>query len=239
MRKQNFQFLFLFVILVYSILAQHDKIEKIPSPIWGFPKNPTNNGEKYVALTFDDGPHKHLTPDLLDALKRLDAKVTFFVMGIKVIMHPKIVKRAMAEGHEIANHVWNHPVLSKIPLPEVDRQLRMTSEAIYNATSVYPKVMRPPYGNTNRKLNRHISQDDKYPIIMWSLDTNDWRKPSPREIVESVMKKIDDGTVILCHDIHPGTIEAIPLLVQELKKKGFILKTVSELIELHYLTPPK
>jgi peptidoglycan/xylan/chitin deacetylase (PgdA/CDA1 family) len=227
-------------VLPFLINSQHELSSKIPSPIYSFPKNKATNGEKYVALTFDDGPHEMLTPELLDSLKKLDAKATFFVMGIKVIMHPEIIRRAAKEGHEIANHVWNHPVLTKLTWSDVDIQLAMTGEAISNVTDgkVKTKVMRPPYGNTNRKLINHIVKDVNYPIIMWSLDTNDWRRPGKDEIVKRIMAKVEDGTVILCHDIHPGTIDAIPIAIEELKKKGFQLKTVSELISIHYLTTP-
>jgi peptidoglycan/xylan/chitin deacetylase (PgdA/CDA1 family) len=227
-----------FILLIFvsdKVSSQHPMSEKVPSPIYSFPAN-KNGPAKYVALTFDDGPHNILTHDLLDALKKINAKVTFFVMGIKVIMHPDIVARAYKEGHEIANHVWNHPVLSKISWKDVDKQLADTSQAIFNATSITPKVMRPPYGNTNPKLNRHIANDQKYPVIMWSLDTNDWRRPGSPEIVKRIMAKVEDGTVILCHDIHPGTIQAIPNAIEELRKKGFELKTVSEMIDIHYLS---
>lgn len=225
-------FLYLFFQFNSSVIAQHEKSSQVPSPIWNFPKS-KNNG-KYLALTFDDGPHELLTPDLLDQLKKTNTKVTFFVMGVKAVIHPNILKRAHQEGHEIANHVWDHPVLSKIPWQEVDRQLKATSDAIYNATSAHPKVMRPPYGNTNNKLSRHISSDVQYPVIMWSLDTQDWRRPGSNEIVKRVLDKAEDGTVILCHDIHPGTIEAIPIIIEQMRKKGFEFKTVSELIDLHY-----
>jgi peptidoglycan/xylan/chitin deacetylase (PgdA/CDA1 family) len=224
---------------IHIVDGQHPQSEKIPSPIYSFPANPNKNATKYVALTFDDGPHKILTHDLLDGLKKVGAKVTFFVMGIKVRIHPDIILRAYREGHEIANHVWNHPVLTKISYGDVDRQLSDTSQAVFNATSITTRVMRPPYGNTNNKLNNHISKDQKYPVIIWSLDTNDWKRPGPTEVVKRIMAKVADGSVILCHDIHPGTIEAIPVAIQELQKKGFQLKTISEMIDIHYLSGGK
>lgn len=157
----------------------------MPSALYNFPDVPPVNGSanaKYVALTFDDGPHKVLTPRLLDALKNTKAKVTFFVMGIKVGMHPQILRRAISEGHEVANHAWNHPVLAKLPWEDVKQQLRSTSLRIANLTDVLPNVMRPPYGNTNRKLNDRIYKELGLPVIMWSLDTLDWQRPGVEKV---------------------------------------------------------
>lgn len=187
--------------------------------------------EKYVALTFDDGPHGVLTPRLLDSLSKFTndpVKITLFVMGIKVVMHPNIVKRAHEEGHEIGNHVWDHPVLAKLPWDEVFNQMNKTSNAIYNAIGVHPKVMRPPYGNTRRPLNERIYNTFKQNVIMWTLDTLDWKRPSVEQIVKKAVDNTKPGTIILCHDIHPGTIEAIPKLVEALQRKGFKFRTVSE-----------
>lgn len=191
-------------------------------------------------MTFDDGPHGTLTPRLLDYLTKLpNAKVTFFIMGIKVHLHPKVLQRIVLEGHEIANHAWNHPVLAKLPFEEVSHQLQLTSQAIYNATGYIPKVMRPPYGNTNKKLNDRIFRENSLPVIIWSLDTMDWKHPGRDEIVKRAVDKAVPGTVILCHDIHYDTVEAIPILIEKLQAKGFMFKTVSELIQLHYNSTTK
>jgi peptidoglycan/xylan/chitin deacetylase (PgdA/CDA1 family) len=212
-------------------------IDSVPSTIYSFPgvaPGDDKSGPKYIALTFDDGPHKVLTPRLLDGLKETGAKVTFFVMGVKVDMHPTILRRAMSEGHEVANHAWNHPVLSRLPWEEVSRQLSDTSSALFNVTKERPKVMRPPYGNTNRRLNERIYQETSMPAIMWSLDTQDWQRPGINAIVERVHKKATGGTVILCHDIHPDTVAAVLQFVPEMQKNGFVFKTVSELIKMHF-----
>lgn len=197
------------------------------------------NEAKFIALTFDDGPHQILTPRLLDILKDKAAKATFFVMGVKAVLHPTILTRMHVEGHEVANHVWDHPVLTKISYEKVHDQLARTNDAIKIATNSVPKVMRPPYGNTNAKLNKYISKEEKLPVIMWSLDTRDWMRPSPDEIVSRVVKKAKSGDIILCHDIHPGTIEAIPRIIDEMHKQGYIFVTVSELIANEETTKTK
>lgn len=209
--------------------AKKDPLERVPPTIYSFP-----NKQKYLALTFDDGPHAVLTHRLLDALKDSGAHVTFFVMGIKVLTHPEIVVRAMNEGHEIANHVWNHPVIAKLPWEAVSDQLRLTSEVIRNATGTVPRVMRPPYGNTNKRVNERIAKELGLPVIMWSLDTLDWKRPGVAKIVEQATKRSKPGTVILCHDIHPDTVEAIPKIVEQMRSKGYEFKTVSQLIDFYY-----
>jgi len=112
-----------------------------------------------------------LTPRLLDILKTKDIRVTFFVMGIKAAMHPDIIKRAHDEGHEIANHAWDHPVLTKIARDKVLDQLHRTSATIEGIIHDKPAVMRPPYGNTNGRLNNFIFDHEKLSVILWSYDT--------------------------------------------------------------------
>ena len=168
---------------------------------------PQEEGQKNIALTFDDGPHGTLTPLLLDVLKERNAKATFFVMGVKVAKHKAVLERAHAEGHEIANHVWDHPVLTKITRNDVIDQLSRTNEAIKNTLGIIPKIMRPPYGNTNVKLNEFIQKTGNATVVMWSLDTLDWLRPDPKKIVNFTVRKAKIGDIILCHDIHPSTIE--------------------------------
>lgn len=187
---------------------------------------------KTIALTFDDGPHGTLTPQLLDVLKAKNVSVTFFVMGIKAQLHPEIIKRAHEEGHEIANHAWDHPVLSKIPRETVTDQLKRTTEAIEKAIQATPKTMRPPYGNTNKGLNEYIFKNEKLQVIMWSLDTLDWKRPPVNEIISKTIQRVKPGAVILCHDIHPGTIAAMPELIDHLKKAGYSFATASQLSAL-------
>lgn len=190
-------FTLLFLVLP-CLLATNNAIYSVESQ---------EDGKQNIALTFDDGPHGTLTPMLLTALQGLNAKVTFFIMGIKVVKHEAILRRAAAEGHEIANHVWNHPVLTKINYDAVYDQLLTTNEAIRSVLNVVPTIMRPPYGNTNAKLNEFIQNKGNLSVIMWSLDTLDWKRPNPQKIVDLVLTKAKAGDIILCHDIHPGTVQ--------------------------------
>ena len=151
-------------------------------------------------------------------------------MGVKATLHPQILERAISEGHEVSNHVWDHPVLTKINPQELSSQLTRTSEAIRAATSSDPKTMRPPYGLTNRRNNDLIYGQRGMTIIQWSIDTIDWQFPTPEVIVERVMKRVKNGDVILCHDIHANTINTMPLLIEALKKAGYKLVTSSTMV---------
>ncbi len=122
-------------------------------------------------------------------------------------------------------------MMSKISLSDLHMQLASTTDAIYNASGVSPRLMRPPYGNTNPKLNDHIDRNENLTVVIWSLDTLDWKRPAPQKIVEQTVQRIKPGSVILCHDIHPGTIEAIPLLIAELTKQGYNFLTVSGMLK--------
>ena len=185
---------------------------------------------KTVALTFDDGPHAVLTPRLLDVLRPRGIKVSFYVMGIKAAMHPAILQMAYSEGHEIANHVWDHPVLTKIKETSVMDQINRTNDVIRSAINRFPTTMRPPYGNTNRKLEKYISEAVQLPVILWSLDSLDWRHPPVDKMVSKIIKDVKPGDIILMHDIHAGSIEAVKTLVERLLDKGFTFRTVSELV---------
>ena len=189
----------------------------------------------YIAMTFDDGPSATLTPKLLDLLAAHHIKATFFVIGENVAEHPEIVARAAREGHEIANHSWSHPNFGKMGDESVRRQLQQTDDAIKNATGKRPTLMRPPYGSITAREKRWIHDEFGYDIILWDVDPYDWKRPGPAVVRARILKETRPGSIILSHDIHPGTIEAMPSTFDELEAKGFKFVTVSELI--HMATP--
>ncbi|HMH04111.1 MAG TPA: polysaccharide deacetylase family protein [Candidatus Udaeobacter sp.] len=186
----------------------------------------------YIAMTFDDGPSATLTPKLLDLLTTHHIKATFFVIGENVAEHPEIVARAAREGHEIANHSWSHPNLGKMSDDSVRRQLQQTDDAIKNATGKRPTLMRPPYGSITAREKRWIHDEFAYDIILWDVDPYDWKRPGPAVVRARILKETRPGSIVLSHDIHPGTIEAMPSTFDELEAKGFKFVTVSELIKM-------
>src|SRR5438132_1469846 len=186
----------------------------------------------YTAMTFDDGPSATLTPKLLDLLAAHRIKATFFVIGENVAEHPEIVARAAREGHEIGNHSWSHPNFGKMSDQGVRSQLQRTDDAIKNATGQRPTLMRPPYGSITAREKRWIHDEFGYRIILWDVDPLDWKRPGPAVVRNRILKETQPGSIVLSHDIHPGTIEAMPSTFDALEAKGFKFVTVSELIRM-------
>src|SRR5437899_2458851 len=185
-----------------------------------------------IAMTFDDGPSATLTPKLLDLLATRHIKVTFFVIGENVAEHPEIVARAAREGHEIGNHSWSHPNFGKMGDESVRSQLQRTDDAIKNATGERPTLMRPPYGSITAREKRWIHEEFGYRIILWDVDPYDWKRPGPAVVRNRILKETQPGSIVLSHDIHPGTIEAMPSTLDALAAKGFKFVTVSEVIRM-------
>jgi len=193
----------------------------------------------YIALTFDDGPHPTLTPKLLDLLAARHLKATFFVVGQNAAEHPDILKRAVREGHEIGNHSWSHPNLGKMSDEAVRRELQKTDDAITAAIGKRPTLMRPPYGSITARQKKWIHEEFGYRIITWDVDPLDWKRPGPSVVTARILKETHPGSIVLSHDIHSPTIEAMPATFDQLIKKGFKSVTVSELIGMATPVPPK
>jgi peptidoglycan/xylan/chitin deacetylase (PgdA/CDA1 family) len=186
----------------------------------------------YIALTFDDGPSEKLTPKLLDLLAKHNIKATFFVIGENAAEHPEIVARAAREGHEIGNHSWSHPNLAKMSDEAVRRQLRQTDDAIRQATGKRPTLIRPPYGNLSQRQKQWIHDEFGYRVVLWDVDPLDWKRPGPTVVCHRIVSETRPGSIVLSHDIHPGTIEAMGNTLDQLEAKGFKFVTVSELIAM-------
>ncbi len=193
----------------------------------------------YIAMTFDDGPSAKLTPHLLDILKERDMHVTFFVLGENAKPHPEILKRAVAEGHEIGNHSWDHPQLNKLSDEAVRSQLDRTREAITAAIGKPVTLMRPPYGALTKEQKRWVHEELGYKIILWDVDPLDWKRPGPSIVEDRILQGTRNGSIILSHDIHPGTVEAMPDTFDKLLAKGFKFVTVSELLAMDQPLPEK
>jgi peptidoglycan/xylan/chitin deacetylase (PgdA/CDA1 family) len=193
----------------------------------------------YIALTFDDGPNATLTPKLLDLLAARHLKATFFVVGQNAADHPDILKRAVREGHEIANHSWSHPNLGKMSDEAVRRELQKTDDAITAAIGKRPTLMRPPYGSLTARQKKWIHEEFGYRIIIWDVDPLDWKRPGPNVVTARILKETKAGSIVLSHDIHQPTIEAMPATFDQLMRKGFKSVTVTELLAMATPIPPK
>ncbi|MFZ4482819.1 MAG: polysaccharide deacetylase family protein [Chthoniobacterales bacterium] len=191
-----------------------------------------------IALTFDDGPHPELTPRLLDILRAEGVRATFYVVGQNVDAHPDIARRIVAEGHEIANHSWSHASLPGVSAGRLAQEIEKTNEAIERATGRRPTNMRPPYGALNERVRKVINNDYGLDIILWSVDPLDWKRPGAAVVTQRLVQGAHPGAILLAHDIHPGTVEAVPETIARLKAKGYGFATVSQLLALRETPPP-
>lgn len=187
-------------------------------------------GGHYILLTFDDGPHPILTPKLLDALLLRKARCTFFVQGNKAVDHPDILKRMVAEGHEVASHGWSHTSITQLGREDLLQQLRHTSKTVDDAVKRRPAVYRPPYGNTNHSLNALVATEAGMKVVLWSLDSLDWENRDAAYITKHLLARAKPGDVILAHDTSPQMVAATGALLDGLISEGYELLTVSEMM---------
>jgi peptidoglycan/xylan/chitin deacetylase (PgdA/CDA1 family) len=190
-------------------------------------------------MTFDDGPSARLTPQLLDILAAHHIRATFFVIGRNVVDHPEVLQRAVREGHEIGNHSWSHPAFKKMRDDSVRAELQRTDDAIRAAIGTRPVLMRPPYGSITARQKQWIYAEFGYRTILWDVDPLDWKRPGSAVVTSRIVRETRPGSIILSHDIHPGTIEAMPATFDQLQEKGFKFVTVSELIDMGKPMAPK
>jgi peptidoglycan/xylan/chitin deacetylase (PgdA/CDA1 family) len=187
----------------------------------------------YIAMTFDDGPSPETTPRLLDILKQRNIKATFFMIGQNAERNPAIVKRILAEGHEIGNHSWTHPQLSKLSDDRVTEEINKTQNAIKDASGYTPVLMRPPYGAITARQKDWIEKQFGLSVIIWSVDPFDWKRPGSSVIEQRILAGARPGAIVLSHDIHKQTVDAMPATLDALAAKGFKFVTVSQLIAMN------
>lgn len=196
-----------------------------------------HNGPTYVdqvAITFDDGPDSTFTPKILDIVKEHNVVATFFVQGNHVKVYPEILKRINEEGHTIGNHSYNHPQFTKLANTQIDWQVTRTEEEIKKVIGKKPTLFRAPYGDVNKKVVSQIKRKG-YKLIQWNIDTNDWRGRSAKNIIATVQKNLKPGSIILQHSNGTkvqGTIEALPSMIMDLKRKGYQFVTVDQMLDI-------
>ena len=194
---------------------------------------PTHH-RKVIALTFDDGPDEGKTPAILDLLKQYDARATFFVVGSRAEKFPDIVKRELEEGHDVGNHTFHHPSFHRISPKKALSEIEQAQDSIVQATGIEAHLFRPPGGSYTDSLVK-IYKEKGLKMILWSWhqDTLDWRKPGVQRIVKKVLRNARNGDIVLMHDYvykSTQTVEALKIILPELKKRGFTFITVSELL---------
>lgn len=187
-----------------------------------------NENGPVIALTFDDGPYPKVTGHILDVLEKNGVCATFFVLGSRIEGHEDMLTRMDELGCEIGNHSFSHADLTRLSKADCQRELSDTDAEIRRVTGHEASVVRPPYGYYNKTVMSAAGR----PLILWTVDTNDWRGKAPGEIADYVIQQAKEGSVILMHDQQTQTADAMEMIIPTLIEEGFRFVTVSELIGL-------
>jgi len=192
-----------------------------------------SQGQKVIALTFDDGPWPTSTANVLDILKKNNIKATFFVVGQMLKNHPDLGVRIVTEGHVIANHTWTHRY--HFMNPQVAAyEVESTSDLIFQTTGVKTTLFRPPGGIMNNGVAAY-ARNQKYTIVMWSADSVDYSNPGLPRLISNVTRASKPGGIVLLHDgggNRSRTVQALPQIISHFKKQGYSFVTVPELLEM-------
>lgn len=186
---------------------------------------------KKIALTFDDGPSAEYTAEILDILQKYGVKATFFVIGVNAEKHPALLRRVIAQGHEIGNHTYSHPHLQKMDASTLADELIRADELLYNLAGVSPTLFRPPEGVVSPAV-KAAAEEGGYRLVLWTIDTRDWALNTTDNIIRLIDQQASDGSIILFHDWIAGkspTPAALDVIIPRLQKRGFQFVKVSEL----------
>ncbi|AEY66855.1 putative xylanase/chitin deacetylase [Clostridium sp. BNL1100] len=178
-----------------------------------------------VALTFDDGPHPQYTVQILNSLKKYNGHATFFVVGNRAEKFPAVIKQISQNGNQIGNHTYSHTKLTKLSEAGIKKEIKKTSDILQNIIQKKPSIIRPTYGSVNNRVKSSAGA----PLILWSIDTLDWKTKSKTTTVNKVVGKVKDGDIVLMHDLYKPTAQAAEAIIQNLTAKGYKLVTIDEL----------
>jgi peptidoglycan/xylan/chitin deacetylase (PgdA/CDA1 family) len=212
---------------VLELIAQHqaelDKGLRVNKLMHGDP------AKKEIALTFDDGPHSYYTRKILDILKSNRVKATFFLVGEKVLEHPELARAEVAEGHVPGNHTFHHVNLTRIPEQDVASEVVACGDAILAATGRKPRLFRPPGGDYDPQVAGVVDALG-YTLILWTDNPGDYASPGTGKIETRVTSRITNGGIILMHDGVQETLDALPVIIEDLKKKGFSFVGIEDML---------
>ena len=182
-----------------------------------------------VALTFDAAWGAEDTQILIEELGKYGAKATFFVVGEWVDKYPDAVRSLHAAGHSVMNHSDTHPHMSQLAADGILKEANRASDKIEKITGVRPELLRVPYGDYNDTVIKTL-RSGGYQVIQWDVDSLDWKDLSANEICRRVTDKVKPGSIVLFHNAAKHTPEALPVILANLKDKGYEFVTVSEMI---------
>ena len=180
-----------------------------------------------VALTFDDGPYAPVGNRIMDCAEQYGGRVTFYVVGNRVNSYKSEIQRMYANGHEIGNHTQDHKYLQKLGAQEIRQQVEACNQAVAAITGEAPKTVRLPGGGKNSTVLANISQ----PIVLWDVDTLDWKTRNAASSVQTVLNQVKDGSVVLMHELYNASGDAAVTIIPALVERGYQLVTVSELAQ--------
>ena len=184
-----------------------------------------------VAITFDDGPGKY-TQEIVDILREHNSVATFFMLGERIdLVEPEVLDDLLTEGSTINSHSYSHSNFKKLSAEDIKADILDTKDKIYDITGGYEiRFFRPPYGSYNDTVKTNVP----FPLVLWSIDTMDWNTDDPNVVYENAIGNIEDGDVILLHEVHESTIEALPMILEALKEKGYQTVTIEEMYDMQY-----
>lgn len=186
-----------------------------------------NPGEKkFLALTFDDGPHSKYTKKLLDGLRERDVKATFFLVGKNIEGNEALIKQMSEDGHLIGTHCYSHEALTKKTTQKACEEIIKTNDLIEEITGKRPEYIRPPYGIWNEELEECLGMTP----VFWDIDTLDWKSQNSRKVLKAIEKNVGKHQVILLHDVFETSVDAALMAIDTLTKQGYTFVTVDELL---------
>lgn len=191
--------------------------------------------EKFVALTFDDGPTAGVTERLLEGLAERYVSATFFLCGYRMESAPQLVEQIAQNGHELGIHGYSHGYLHELPREAVLEEVMTTAEQIEALTGQRPTVLRPPGGLLSDTV-RQTAAEQGLPIILWNVDTMDWCCSDPQIVAQRIVETVEDGDIVLLHDLHDSSVQGVLLAIDQLERQGYQFCTVSELALVHNVT---
>jgi peptidoglycan/xylan/chitin deacetylase (PgdA/CDA1 family) len=210
-------------------MSHHQGLPEIPIKVRLGP-TVSRGSSRRIALTFDDTPFPATTPRLLEMLARYDAPATFFVVGQKAEWYPELVLHAFDAGHSIQNHTYNHTSLTDVDTARARRELTKCNDAIECITGAAPRFFRPPGGHRNKSVVS-LAREAGLDMVLWDVNPNDLNVTDPDRITHTVLRGASPDDIIALHDGAPGTMEALPTIIQALRGRGYSFVTLDELLE--------
>ena len=210
---------------VQEVVVEEEQVEEELEELVLTPDTPM------IAFTFDDGPGKY-TDQLLTLFEENDGRASFFVLGSNVVKYPEVIKRMDELGFEIGNHSYSHAKLTELTPEYLDAEVEWTNDELNRVLGHGSALVRPPYGAVNEAVRTSVP----YPFAFWSVDTLDWQLKDSTAIADYILNTVQDGDVVLLHDIYGFTLEAMQIVVPELKARGYQLVTFSEMMNVHGVT---